>query len=154
MNHALSGVGGGLDLYGSHAPFNKPINSFYIYNCSFISNAARYGTSIAISKEYYESIVQGNLFTTIIDNCTFIYKAIKTFHSPASKVGTVSTFGVDNRFRNFTQFNANRETALVVEGASVEFYNISETIIILGKQRGAWWSYFPNWRLMDKSISL
>ena len=53
-----------------------------------------------------------------------------SIHLPVKYVGTVSTFGMDIRFRNFTQFNANRETALVVEGASVEFYNISETIII------------------------
>jgi len=127
-NQALNGVGGGLDLYGSHEPFNKPTNSFYIYNCSFVSNTARYGTAIQISKEFYESITRGSLFSAVIDNCSFVYEKIKSSDLTASRIGTVATFGVDIQFRNLTVFTASRETALVVEGASVEFYNNSETI--------------------------
>ncbi|XP_065905670.1 uncharacterized protein [Dysidea avara] len=151
-NQALNGVGGGLDMYGSHEPFNKPTNSFYIYNCSFVSNTARYGTSMQISKEFYESIAQCSLFTAVIDNCSFVHEKTETFILIASRIGTVATFGVDIQFRNFTMFKANRETALVVEGASVEFYNNSKTIFQENKglyggaillTGGSWIKVFP-----------
>ena len=70
---AFIGVGGGIVGFGSREPQKtEPTNRFEIYNISFISNGAQYGSAIQINKEYFDSITVGTIFTLVIDNCTFI----------------------------------------------------------------------------------
>jgi len=56
-NQAMSGVGGGVALFGSREPeIMQPTNQFTICNSNFTQNEALYGSAIEINRQYFESI--------------------------------------------------------------------------------------------------
>jgi len=125
-NKAVSGVGGGISLFGSREPETlRPTNHFIICNSSFAQNEALYGSAIEINRQYFESILVGTIFTLIIDSCIFTNNSLYSTRSEVSSIGTVSTSGVNIKFTGTTIFSGNNLTALAVDGAVVEFFNNS-----------------------------
>ena len=151
-NQALTGVGGGIVGFGSREPRRtQPTNRFEIYNSSFISNGAQYGSAIQINKEYFDSITVGTIFTLVLDNCTFTNNNLNDNYS--SSVGAVAMSGVNVEFRGTTVFSNNNSTALIVDGASLKFNNDSLTTFqdnsglhggAISLINGAWIIVYPN----------
>ena len=148
-NQAFIGVGGGIVGFGSREPQRtQPTNRFEIYNSSFISNGAQYGSAIQINKEYFDSIIVGSIFTLMLNNCTFTNN-----NHYSSSLGAVAMSGVNVEFRGTTMFSNNNSTALIVDGASVTFGTNSITIFqdniglhggALSLISGAWISVYSN----------
>ena len=128
-NRALNGVGGGMMWWASHEPGQaKATNQFKVINSTFITNEAPYGSAIQINKEYHATVVEGNMLTFILDGCTFIENNLRSINfTKFDSVGAVSSSGVNVLFQSFTCFYHNNATALVVDGASVGFFNDSYT---------------------------
>ena len=128
-NHALKGVGGGIMGYASHEPdIAQASNEFKIHNSHFYNNEALYGSAIQINKEYHASLVEGNMLTFIMDNCSFVENNLQSMlNSKFDSVGAVSSSGVNVQFQNHTRFYRNNSTALVVDGAYAGFFNDSFT---------------------------
>ena len=155
-NQAFIGVGGGIVGFGSREPQKtEPTNRFEIYNTSFISNGAQYGSAIQINKEYFDSITVGTILTLVIDNCTFIKNNLNENNS--SSVGAVALSGVDVEVRGTTMFSNNNSTALIVDGASLKFSNDSLSTFkdnsglhggAISLINGAWISVYPNTSLI------
>ena len=155
-NQAFIGVGGGIVGFGSREPQRtQPTNRFEIYNSSFISNGAQYGSAIQINKEYFDSITVGTIFTLVLDNCTFTNNNLNDNYS--SSVGAVAMSGVNVEFRGTTVFSNNNSTALIVDGAFLRFGNDSLTTFqdniglhggAISLINGAWISVYPNSNLI------
>ena len=155
-NEALIGVGGGIVGFGSREQRRtQPTNRFEIYNSSFISNGAQYGSAIQINKEYFDSITVGTIFTLVLGNCTFTNNNLNENYS--SSVGAVAMSGVNLEFGGSTVFSNNNSTALIVDGGSVKFSTDSLTTFqdnsglhggAISLINGAWISVYPNSNLI------
>ena len=155
-NQAFIGVGGGIVGFGSREPQRtEPTNRFEIYNTSFISNGAQYGSAIQINKEYFDSITVGTIFTLVLDNCTFIKNNLN--EKNLSSVGAVALSGVNVEIRGTTMFSNNNSTALIVDGASLKFSDDSLSTFrdnsglhggAISLINGAWISVYPNTSLI------
>ena len=118
-------IGGGVLGFGSREPENtKPTNHFEIHNSSFINNKAQFGSAIQINRQFYDSITVGSIFTLVLKNCNFTSNNF----SDNSSIGAVAMSGVNIHFLGYTRFINNTSTALMVDGATVEFGNNSVTV--------------------------
>ena len=118
-------IGGGILGFGSREPGNiDPTNHFEIHNSSFINNKAQFGSAIQINRQYLDSITVGTIFTLVLEKCDFTNN---NFHDNSS-IGAVAMSGVSIQFRGYTHFNNNTSTALIVDGATMEFSDDSVTV--------------------------
>ena len=121
-NQALTGIGGGILGFGSRE--SEPTYHFEIHNSSFICNKAQFGSAIQINREYFDSVIVGSFFTLVLKNCNF---TSNNLHDNSS-IGAVAMSGVSIQFHGLTYFINNTSTALIVDGATVEFGNDSVTV--------------------------
>ena len=129
FNENQAKIGGGVSGFGSREPGRRQnTNYFEVCNSSFTNNGAQYGSAIQFNKEFFGYIVVGTIFTLVIDNCQFTNNSNKNdFSYNSSSVGAVALSGVNVEFRRTTVFTNNNSTALIADGASVKFYNDSQT---------------------------
>ena len=130
QNQALTGVGGGILGFGSRELKSaKPTNHFEIHNSSFFSNTAFFGSAIQINKQYYDSATAGSMFVLVLKGCNFTSNNLQnSSHTTFSSIGAVALSGVNVEFWGQTHFINNNSTALMVDGATVEFSNDSVTV--------------------------
>ena len=130
QNQALTGVGGGILGFGSREPKStKPTNHFEIHNSSFFNNTALFGSAIQINRQYYDSTTAGSMFVLILNDCNFTSNNLHDYsHTDFSTIGAVAMSGVNILFCGHTHFVNNTSTALMVDGATVEFSNDSVTV--------------------------
>ena len=130
QNQALTGVGGGVLGYGSRETENtKPTNHFEIHKSLFINNKALFGSAIQINKQYFDSTTAGFMFTLVLKDCNFTNNNFcDSSHINFSTIGAIPMFGVNVLFCGHTHFVNNTSTALMVDGATVEFSNDSVTV--------------------------
>ena len=129
-NQALTGVGGGILGFGSRE--SEPIATYHfkIQNSSFISNKAKFGSAIQINREYFDSVTVGSIFTLVLENCNFTGNNL----DDNSGIAAVAMSEVNIRFQGYTCFNNNTSTALVVDGATMEFGN--DSVVVFQDNRG------------------
>ena len=130
QNQALTGVGGGILGFGNREPKStKPTNHFEIHNSLFINNTALFGSAIQINKQYYVSATAGFMFVLVLKGCNFTSNNLhNSSHTTFSSIGAVALSGVNVEFWGQTYFINNNSTALMVDGATVEFSNDSVTV--------------------------
>ena len=127
-NYALKGSGGGILWYVTHeANAMQPTNRFEVYNTLFVQNEAQYGSAIQINKDYFSSIIGGQVLSLLLDNCSFIGNELRFDVSESGGIGAVAASGINIQFRKSTLFFENKCTALVMDDAIVEFLNHSYT---------------------------
>ena len=123
QNQAL--IGGGVLGFGSRESENtNPTNHFEIHNSSFIFNKAQFGSAIQINRQYFDSITVGSIFKLVLKNCNFTSNNF----DDNSSIGAVAMSGVNILFLGYTHFINNTSTALLVDGATVEFGSDSVTL--------------------------
>ena len=146
-------VGGGISSYGSRE-LQEP-NHFEVYNSSFKSNRAQYGSAIEANNEYYDLIPTGALLTLILSNCNFTNNSFPKDNSlsNSSSVGAVAMSEVVVEFREITIFTNNTSTALIGDKAVIRFSSDSITTFqdnsglnggAISLISGAWISVYPN----------
>ena len=130
QNQALAGVGGGVLSYGSRETQNtKPTHCFEIHNSLFINNKALFGSAIQVNKLYFDSTTAGFMFTLVLKNCNFTSNNLyDSFHINFSTIGAMAMSGVNVLFGGHTHFINNTSTALMVDGATVQFGNDLVTV--------------------------
>ena len=121
-NQALTGVGGGILGFGSRE--SAPTYHIKIQNSSFISNKAKFGSAIQINREYFDSVTVGSIFMLVLENCNFTSNNL----DDNSGIAAVAMSEVNIRFQGSTHFNNNTSTALIVDGATMEFGNDSVVV--------------------------
>ena len=151
-NRALMGVGGGIIGYSSREPQRtQPTNRIEVHNSSFINNGAQYGSAIETNKEIFDTIPVGTIFTLIVENCNFTNNNLN--ENDSSSVGAVATSEINVEFRGTNMFSNNNSTALIVDGASIQFGINSTTTFqdnrglhggALSLINGAWIIVYPN----------
>ena len=120
-------IGGGALGFGSREPEStNSTNHFEIHNSLFINNKAQFGSAIQINRQYYDSITVGSIFTLVLNNCNFTSNNCN--FSDNSSIGAVAMSGVNIQFWGCTHFINNTSTALIVDGATVEFGDDSVTV--------------------------
>ncbi|XP_065904410.1 uncharacterized protein [Dysidea avara] len=145
QNHAPKGCGGGIAWFGSREPnVSHPTNSFKVMGSSFDGNEAQLGSALSVTKEYFESIPSGVLLTMVIEHCSFINNSIQQPVEPVrthffipnspSGIGAVATTGFNIQFRAYTSFISNNSTALIGDGAVIEFYH--DSVVMFKENHG------------------
>ena len=161
-NIASNGSGGGLKYYGSHeTDVTTSTNYIEVNQCHFERNVARFGSALAVAKEYYEVIPRGVLLTFVITNCSFIgnngNNANESFSVHGSnyhsQVGAIAVTGFTIQFRLCNHISNHNTTALVMDDGIAEFYYGSAVTFSLNRGlkggailllQGSWLKLFPN----------